>query len=277
MSFTEKEAEVFQDVLEWEKQLFQYEATDFELTFDKYFEQSFSILPEEVKEEVFSTLDNWLFHLHAIIQGSQLQMDAKERILAAGRVFQPEIATINDLQKLTIDQRRYIAEQQISRHQLYSLVQGGLSGTGKSLLLGSDIPAMVVINLRVVQLIANVYGYEVNTPYEMMNALKVFHAAILPTRIQKQAWEELFADFDAKTEYFYEGNERVTDLATMEQPVKQIFKAMVILLFRRKAIKGIPIISIGIGAGSNYLLTKKVTDFAHKYYQMRYLLTKKQS
>lgn len=277
MSFTEKEDEVFQDVLEWEKQLFQYEATDFELTIEKYFEQSFSLLPEEAREQVFSVLDNWLFHIHAIIQGSQLQMDAKERILTSGRVFQPEISTLNDLEKLTIEQRQYIAEQQISRHQLYSLVQGGLSGTGKSLLLGSDIPAMIVINLRIVQLIANVYGYEVNTPFEMMTSLKVYHAAILPTRIQKQAWEELISDFDTKAEYFYEGNERVTDLATMEQPVKQIIKAMVILLFKRKAIKGIPIISIGIGAGANYLLTKKVTDFAHKYYQMRYLLSKKQS
>ena len=121
------------------------------------------------------------------------------------------------------------------------------------------------------------YGYEVNTPYEMMTSLKVFHGAILPKRIQKQAWEELFYDFETKTEYFYEGNNRVTDLYTMEQPIKQIFKAMVILLFKRKAIRGIPIISIGIGAGSNYLLTRKVTDFAHKYYQMRYLLTKRQS
>ena len=229
---------IYQEILEWEKQLFQYEATDLKLTIEKYFERHFSLLPIEAQEQVFSVIDNWLFHLHAIIQGSQIQMDAKERILASGRVFQPEISNLNDLEKLTIEQRQYIAEQQISRHQLYSLVQGGLSGSGKSLLLGSDMPAMIVINLRIVQLIANVYGYEVNTPYEMMTSLKCFTVLFYLKRIQKQAWEELFYDFETKTEYFYEGNDRVTDLYTMEQPIKQIFKAMVIHYLKERQLEG---------------------------------------
>ncbi len=49
---------------------------------------------------------------------------------------------------------------------------------------------------------------------------------------------------------------------------------MVILLFRRKVIQGIPLISMAIGAGANYQLTRKVTDLAHKYYQYRYLKEK---
>jgi hypothetical protein len=31
---------------------------------------------------------------------------------------------------------------------------------------------------------------------------------------------------------------------------------------------------MAIGAGANYQFTRKVTDFAHKYYQYRYLLKK---
>jgi hypothetical protein len=276
MPLTERETKLLNQILEWKNLLDQYEANDFELTFDKYLEQSFSLLPNEVQAQCFSMLDNWLFHLHAMIQSSQLQMDAKERILASGRIFDSEIIKIEDLRVLTIDQLQYIAQQQISRHRFYSLIQGGLTGTGGSLVLGSDIPAMAIINLRVVQLIAIAYGFDVNTPFEMMTSLKVFHAASLPTRMQNRAWEDLFSELNHKeTHYFYEGNEEITDVTWMEQPIKQLFKAMVIALFKRKTMKGIPIIGIALGSGANYLLTRKVTDFAHKYYQMRYLLEKK--
>lgn len=273
---TERETKVYHDILKWENQLYEYEANDFEQTFDKFLDRYFAMLPEDVQEQFFAKLDNWLFHLHSIIQGSQLQMDAKERILASGRIFDSTISNIEELRNLTIDQLQYIAGQQISRHRFYSFVQGGISGTGGPLILGSDLPAMTVINLRVVQLLAIVYGFDVNTPYEMMTSLKVFHGASLPARIQSKAWTELFAELKSReTGFFYEGNEEITDVTWMEQPIKQIFKAMVISLFKRKTMKGVPVISIGIGAGSNYLFTRKVTDFAHKYYQMRYLLTKK--
>ena len=276
MPLTEREAKVLHEILEWENQLKQYLPNDFELTFDKYLERSFSLLSEEVQSQFFSMMDGWFFHLHALIQGSQLQMDAKERILSTGRIFHDDITKIEELRHLTIDQLQYIAEQQISRHRFYSFIQGGLSGTGGNLLLGTDIPAMAVINLRVVQLIAMTYGFEINTPFEMMTSLKVFHGASLPLRIQRKVWDELLNDVDhSKNEYFYEGKEDITDITWMEQPLKQMLKIMVISLFKRKTLKGIPFISVGIGAGSNYLLTRKITDFAHKYYQMRYLLAKK--
>lgn len=275
MPLNERETKVLHNIAEWSNQLYRYQPNDFELTFDKYLDQSFSLLPEGVQTKFFSLLDSWLFHLHALIQGSQLQMDAKERILTAGRIFETDITKIEDLRELNIEQLQYIAEQQIARHRFYSMVQGGLTGTGGSLVLGSDIPAMAVINLRVVQLIAMTYGYEVNTPFEMMTSLKVFHAATLPSRLQGRAWEDLLNDLNEhQTYYFYEGNEEITDIIWMEQPIKQILKAIVISLFKKKTMNGIPLVGIGIGASTNYLFTRKVTDFTHKYYQMRYLREK---
>lgn len=276
MPLTERENTIYQGILEWQEQLYQYDANDFELTFDKYLERSFSLLPEDVQSQFYSLLDNWLFHLHSFIQGSQIQQDAKERILSSGRIFQSSITKIEEMKNLSIDQLQYIAEQQISRHRLYSFVQGGLSGTGGTALLASDLPAMAVINLRVVQLMSMTYGNEVNSPYEMMTSLKVFHGSTLPTRMQKLAWEELWRDFeDANGEYFYEGKEEVTDISWMEQPIKQLFKAMAIKMLKRKTLGKLPFISMAIGAGANYQLTRKVTDFAHKYYQMRYLHEKR--
>ncbi|MEH7122802.1 EcsC family protein [Bacillus sp. JJ1532] len=275
MALTEREQKVWSEIQEWENKLYSYESNDFELTYEKYMEKSFHLLPENIQQQVFSALDNWMFHLHALIQGSQLQLDAKERILQAGRVFNVQIESVVDLQLLTIDQLQYIAEQQIARHRLYSFAQGGLAGTGSSLMLGADIPAMAVINLRVVQLIAMTYGIEVNTPYEMMSSLKVFHAATLPSRMQMRAWEELISELQNEQDfYFYEGKEEIADVSWMEQPVKQLLKGVAIYMFRNKFIQGIPLISMAIGAGINYQLTRKVTEFAHKYYQYRYLYKK---
>lgn len=277
MSLTEREKRVLDELKDWEVSLSEYIPNDIELVYDRYLERTFSMLPEEVQQQFFARLDTWLFHLHALIQGSQLQLEAKERILSAGRVFNPDIELISEMKSLNLEQIQYITDQQIARHRLYSFVQGGMSGSGGNLVLGADIPAMSVINLRAVQLIAMSYGFEVNTPFEMMTALKVFHTAMMPKRLQYSGWNELMEDLKQAEEgeyYFYNGKEELTNLTWVEQPIKQIIKATMILLFRKRKLQGIPIISMAIGAGANYQLTRKVTDFAHKYYQMRYFLHK---
>lgn len=275
---TERESKILADIKDWEQNLYNYEPNDLELTYEKYMERAFSLLPEEAQREFFSVLDTWLFHLNALIQGSQLQHNAKERILSTGRVFLADINNISDLKKLSIDQLNYIVQQQISRHRFYSFAQGGLSGTGGPFVLSTDIPATAVINIRVIQLIAMTYGYEVNSPFEMMTALKVFHAATLPSRLQSQGWEQLVNELHTTNEYyFYEGEEKLTDSSWLNQPIKQILKAVTILSFKNRKLRGIPFISMAIGAGMNYQLTRKVTDFAHNYYQMRYLMEKEQN
>jgi hypothetical protein len=277
MSLTERELRVLGELKDWEVSLSEYVPNDLELVYDRYLERTFSMLPEEVQEQFFAKLDNWLFHLHSLIQGSQIQIDAKERILSAGRVFNSEMESVADMRYLSIEQIQYIADQQIARHRLYSFVQGGISGSGGNLVLGADIPAMAVINLRSVQLIAMSYGFEVNTPFEMMTALKVFHTAMMPKRLQYSGWNELREDLketEGNDLYFYHGKEELTDITWIEQPIKQIMKAILILMFRKRKLQGVPVISMAIGASSNYQLTRKVTDFAHKYYQMRYFLHK---
>lgn len=272
---TEREQMLINEIKDWEQSLFSYESNDLILAYEKYLDRAFSLLPLETQKEFFSVLDTWLFHLHALIQGSEFQHQAKGRIISAGRVFQEDIGEIGDLKGLSIDQLQYIAQQQMTRHRFYSFVQGGLSGTGSPLLLGTDIPAIAIINLRVVQLIAMAYGNEVNNPFEMMTSLKVFHAATLPARMQGDGWVQLMNEWQSTNEhYFYDGEEEITDIQWIEQPLKQILKAVTILLFKNKRLQGIPLVSMAIGAGMNYQLTKRVTDFAHKYYQMRYLLEK---
>ena len=276
MEFTNREMKVWNEISEWQEKLYQYEPTDLAALYDKWLEQGFALLPENVQQQFFEKLDTWLFHLHAMVQSSQVQIDARERILASARVFNEEIETLSDWNHLSIDQLNYIANQHIAKHRLYSFAQGGMSGSGGLLLLGSDIPAMTVINVRIVQLIAMSYGVEVNTPFEMMLALKVFNAGAMPKRLQGIAWEELIREVQtAEDDYFYLGIEELTNPTWMEQPLKQLLKALSIAVFRKKLVRGIPFISMAIGAGSNYQMTRNVSEFAQKFYQYRYLLEKK--
>lgn len=275
MSLTAREKNVLEGIHNWENKLYRYEANDFQLIYDKYIERTFQQLPEKTRQSFFEILDNGLFHAHSLIQGSQLQMDAKEKIILNGRIFNEEITEIEDMKQLSIDQLQYIANQQIARHRLYSFTQGGMTGTGGTILLGSDIPFMAVINLRVVQLIAATYGVEVNTPYEMMTALKVFNASVLPNRLKGQGWADLKNNLlKSQERYFYEGSEELANIAWIEQLLKQGLKGLAIMMLRKKMIQKVPFISMAIGAGMNYQLTRKVTEFAHNYYQMRYLIEK---
>lgn len=278
MAFTNRELVMYEDIKVWVEKLYGYETTDFEVLYDKAIQRSFDLIPEEMQKEFFSTLDNLLFHLHAMIQGAQFQMDARDRILSSARIFNDEIAEIEDMKLLTADQVRYIAQQQIARHRMYSIAQGGISGMGGAALLASDLPAITFINLRLVQLIAMSYGYEVNTPKEMMISLKVFHTGTLPERIQKIGFEEL-KECISHTEqsYFFDGNDEITDSSWFEQPVKQIMKYILISMFRKKKIQNLPLMSMMIGAGSNYSLTRRVSEFAHHFYQYRYLQEKKEN
>jgi hypothetical protein len=275
MEFTKREKKVWNEISEWQENLNQYVPTDLAVLYDKWLEQSFSLLPDDVQQQFFDKLDTWLFHLHAMVQSSQIQIDARDRILASARVFNEDVETLKDLNGLTIDQLNYIADQHIAKHRLYSFTQGGISGSGGLLLLGSDIPAMTVINVRVVQLIAMSYGFEVNTPFEMMLALKVFNAGSMPKRLRGKAWKELIREVqNAEDDYFYLGIEELTNPTWMEQPLNQLLKAVTINVFRKKLIQGIPLISMAIGAGSNYQMTRNVSEFAQKFYQYRHLQEK---
>ncbi len=274
MSLKERERDILNQIKSWEHSLADYQPNDLESAYETYLEQSFSLLPEDTQKQFFSLFDSGMFYLHSFIHGSHLQVDAKERILEAGRVFRQEIASVEDMRELSIEQCEFIAGQQIARHRIYSFIQGGASASSGAALL-SDLPAMAVINLRAVQLIGTSYGYEANTPFEMMASLKVFHAAMMPRRLQGKAWAELMEDLEnAEDYYFYSGREELADVTWLEQPVGQMMKGLAILMFRKKLLKGLPVISMAIGAGANYQLTRKLTEFAHRYYQMRHLIHK---
>lgn len=271
---SKREQAILQDVKNWEIKLLEQEPTDFQKVFDKWLHSTVAKFPEKKRKEFFAKVDGWLFHLHALIQSSQSQLDARNRILGTARLFDESVEQLEELKALSIDQLTYIAEQQTARHRLYSFVQGGTTGVGGLLLLTADFPVMIALNVKAVQLIATSFGHDVNKPYEMMLALKVFHAALLPTRLQQYAWYNLLQELEQEDSFFYEGEEEVLKPASTEVVLKQILKTFSIYALRHKLFQGIPVLGIAIGSTVNYRLTRNVTEFANRFYQVRYIVEK---
>ncbi|MBS4176040.1 EcsC family protein [Lederbergia citrea] len=275
MNLTKREEVLWEELQDWRQSLLEYEATDLENSYDKWVDKTFALLPESLQIQFFEKLDGWLFHLNSLLRGTQLQNEASDRILNAAKAMNPNIDSFADMREMPISQLTYLAEQQAARHRLYSLFQGGMAGSGRALLVSSDFIAMLVINMRAVQLTAMSFGYDVQSPSGLLETLKVFNAAIMPERMKMFGWEDLMEDLQKADEQFYfDIHERITDQTWVDEPLKQLLKISLIVMFSKKTISGIPLISLAIGAGVNYQTTRKVTDFALKFYQYKHLLDK---
>jgi hypothetical protein len=276
--WTERDRAYWDRLMDWEQQLISYEGNDIEYSTVSMLDRLMRGIPEDVRSRAFAQVDHVLFSVHSLLQGSQLQTEARERIVTSARIFRDDIETVQDMRKLTIDQLHYISRQQMTRNRFYSAVQGAVTGTGGALPMAADFLAMATVNLRAVQLTALSYGYDVEYPFEMTASLNVFHASMLPDRLKADGWAQLITDVeDGKAPfYFYEGTEHMADESWLEEPLRQSVKLAAVMALRNKKVSGIPLLSVAIGAGVNYRLTKKVTEFAESYYQYRYLNEKKE-
>lgn len=276
MKLTKNEERQLAEIESWENRFFQEELSDIERIYSKWVNNSFRRLGEKRQEKLLSIIDHFLFYLQTSMQHSNYYDEASKRLLLQAQVFNSEIQTIRDFKKLSIEQLKFIASQQMAKQRLVSFAQGGASGMGGFFLLGVDLPAMLMINLRTIQLLAQSYGYDINRPFETFIALRLFHTATLPKKMQKRAWNNLWEELE-NYEYeglFYRGDEQIVDAGWLQQPLKQIVKMIAISLLRKKVIQGVPLLGMAVGATINYQFTKQVTDVAHAFYQKRHLYEK---
>lgn len=273
---TDSEKRCLVEIEEWERSHLASSVTDFQEAYEALMNTSFSKLGERRQAQLLLWSDQILFYLHSLIQNSRYSEEARTRLIEQGQIFDEEIDSIERMKRLSIVQLNYIAKQQLAKQRLLSLAQGGLAGFGGIVLLGLDLPAMFVLNLQAIQLTALTYGFEIKHPSEMMFALKLFHLALLPKNLQKVAWDELWDEVvkHDRESLFYEGKEEVTSILSFHQPLKQVGKAVMIMLLRKKLIQGIPVVGIVVGATINYRFSYELTEIAHKFYQKRYLYEK---
>ncbi|MET3697275.1 EcsC family protein [Bacillus oleivorans] len=267
----------WENVLQWEKKLLGYEGNDFEKTYERWLYQAFEALPDHWKDPIIHSIDQWIFHIYALFHETSIQNDAKERILATAKAFNEQIQDFEGLKNLPLSQLNYIADREQSKHRLYSIIHGGLAGTGKSVFSSMSIPVTLINNIRVVQLMSYIYGYDLSSPYELMTSIKVFHAATLPKRYQGEAWLSLKRELleQQNSAYFYDGEEQIISKEWIEFGLDELIKLVSIQLFQPKEEGKFPLLSVIFGVQFQYSLSKRVAVFAHKYYVYRYLLEHK--
>jgi len=235
--------------------------------YDLWLEEIFSLLPEDVQRKFWESLDDWLLYLEILIQQTGFQKKKVRQITEKAKIFAEDIENIEDLQKLPLHQLNALANQEISELKLFSLLQGAVQCSGNRLMLGLDLPAMTVLNVRAVQTVAAAYGFDVQKPFETVAALKVFHCATVPKRFQKQYWEELKAFAEKQEEI--DVRKPITGLPWMNHLLVQLFKGFVVHMLRKKRYNGWPLLSMAIGGWANFRVTKDVTDLAKRFYQYR--------
>ncbi|SDZ54843.1 EcsC protein family protein [Evansella caseinilytica] len=279
MPWTTREQWIWQEITAMEKQLLSAKATDFSHTYQKGIELGLEALGGKWTKKLLAGIDDFLFHLQAVIQQGYLEERTREMLLTQARVFRPDVHVIADMKKLTMDQLRFIAKKQLAKQRLTALAQGGLTGIGGILFMLGDLPLLFAVNLRTVQLMALTYGYDLRKPYEMMFVLKVFYAVSLPPYLRQQAWERLFGELEAAGEeedfFFYDGKEEGASAAWLQRPINHLVKLFLIAAVRKKRIQGIPVISLAAAAGSNYYFARQISEAAHLFYQKRLLLEKR--
>ena len=266
------EERILTEIKLWENELHDI-SNEFGSYYEDWMQESFERLPLKFKSKFEHFIEQWFLYTYTFLQSTTMQNDAIQRILQTARTYDDTIDTIEDLKELSIEKLTYLAEQQVARNRLYSFTQGGITGTGGWLLLGIDLPLIVTMNLRTVQLIGSSFGYNMNHPIEMLIALKVFHAGSLPKRMQYNSWNELKKSIEQQNSILEE-KQIVKNEGWSEHIMKQIFKTIAIVSFKKKVIQGVPILSIGIGAVTNYRLARQISDFAKKFYQYRSITEK---
>lgn len=276
MKVVDREKMVWEAVEKWEQSYFIESEKNAYYSLEDNFNQTLRSWRPDLQTKLLETVDSIIFHTHVIIQSSKYEEETALKLLDQGRVFNTNIEDLADMKSLTIDQLRFISNQHLARQRLLSLGQGGVAGIGGLLLVALDLPLMITINLRSIQLIAMTYGYDLKKPYEVMLVLKLFHVATLPKTMQKEGWLCLLKELDKYEDEWLLFNEKNNYKSTvwLQQLIKQIGKGMMLFLLRNKLIQGIPLFGIAIGAASNYFLAKQVSEIAHHFYQKRFLLEK---
>ncbi|MGD6833361.1 EcsC family protein [Sutcliffiella halmapala] len=272
MSVKSTEEQWKQRIEKWEQALYSYEPSQFSATVDYWLDLAFEYLPADTKDIFFSQIDTWLFHLHGFIQQTSFQQQAEERILKMAQSYKEDVETIEDIKTLTLSQKVFIAEQQIAKQKLYSVVQGGMTGTGKLSTLAVDIPAFAALNIRTTQLISLSFGYRASTPYEMVKALQLFYCATIPKKYQYERWQSLTKDIGEEGDLYFDTlSEKDHPTVWLQQPLFHLVKLLFVVVLGRRKVNGIPFIGMVAAAGTNYYWTKEVSQFAHHYYVMRHL------
>ncbi|MCP8617119.1 EcsC family protein [Salirhabdus salicampi] len=270
------EKHILSELTEWEKKL---KGCDLHDDWNgerihQWIESHFHKLDRKSNGSLVHVFDDILVYTYTILENLTMSKRNQQQILNYGRIFNTSLDSIEDMKYLTIDQRTYIASEQMKKAKLVAITQGGLTGIGNLMSIGVDVPVSFLHNLRAIQQIGLSFGYEMNKLNEMMYCLLVFQVASLPTSVRRKGWEMIKRDFKRGGIFLKEDFSSMPKDYWMRNQLQFIIKLILMFLDRQnRSCKWSPV-RISVGAFMNYQLTSFITEFGLKCYQYRYLYDK---
>lgn len=212
---------------------------------------------------------------------------SEAEVLKATKEFEIDGDTIIELQNASVFDLGHVAEEFMSFNTKLAMAEG--FGTG---LLGwpgliADLPALFMLNFRMLYQISLSFGYKVEPsseegqePFELGYMLRIFKIA---TASNKEAKAEALAELKKYEDDHPDGITRLGGDFTRKQLGKNVginlsrmlINQIVKETLARKAITSIPGIGAVLTAGFNYYYVQDVGKTALMIYQERFLLDKK--
>ncbi|WP_031534939.1 EcsC family protein [Bacillus sp. MB2021] len=255
---------------QWENELINQRPNKLFYIYSDYINASLSYIPDMHKQIILQSLDNILFHLHAILFNSTFQRNTAQKLMHQARVHNESIFTLKDMKKLNIDQLHAIANKQMAHYRLLATGQGILASKHTGFLMG-DFLSILIINLRAVQVLASIYGRPADSPSEIMISLKVFCTGCLPYKQRMEAWVEIMGELEKEQQsFFYNGNDEMVPEKMLQTLLTELIKLSFLQFYKGSHTGAV------IGAAGNYHFTRNITEVAHHYYQKSYLLNKRE-
>ncbi|MCJ7990998.1 EcsC family protein [Priestia sp. OVS21] len=97
MILTNREEQLLEEIYKWEESLQSVEATEMELLYEEWLEKGLNLIPASVRETYLHKIDEGLFQLTALIQGTEMQTQATKRIIETARVFKEDITELSEM------------------------------------------------------------------------------------------------------------------------------------------------------------------------------------
>jgi len=239
---------------------------------NEWFTKWVAKMPGDKKESIIELMDHMFFYLSSFFQQKEQTEELERKILLEARLFDPEIHSIHQMDQLALHQLEYLEEKWKRKYTMYALIEGGIAGIGHPFFLVADLPALLAINMKMIQAIASSYGYSLKSPAEQVILLQVLHAASLHEKMHGSAMEWLEENFlDEEDALLAYRQDTVLQPEWLETLVKQWMKSLVLYGMKKTTKNSFSILGVALGANLNYQFSKRVAQFSSEFYRKRFL------
>ena len=265
----EKEQEIFDEIEKWQKSKFKTGVLSavVNTVFSPIEYLVDLVLPNKVVEKAVKPMTVLLKKL----QKTSLNFVNIDSIVKKASNAGLVIKDLDGLRSISIEYLDVLTKSFFGKNVIFSALQGAGLGAGSYALIVADLPLLVNLNMKTIFQIGACYGYNPESVQEREFALHIFCIALSlgsEQDIELKKMDALIVD-GAKGTFSYE-----LGILASDESLNAFATKFTKRFLKRKVSHGIPIISIVLGGGFNYLYTKETAIFAYMLYRKRFLFSK---